>query len=218
MNEKTKKITMIGMLCAVSYLVMMVGRVPIVPAVSFLKYDPKDVIIVIGGFIFGPMVSLLISLIVSVVEMLSVSETGIIGLIMNVIATCSFACVAAFVYKKKHTMSGAILGLGLGTICMTAVMLLWNYFITPIYMGYPREAVAELLLPAFLPFNLIKGGINLGITLLVYKPIVTALRKAHLIHESENTDKKSTYIGTIVISSFILVSCILFVLVMKGTI
>ncbi len=218
MNEKTKKITMIGMLCAVSYLVMMVGRVPVVPAVSFLKYDPKDVIIVIGGFIFGPMVSLLISLIVSVVEMLSVSETGIIGLIMNVIATCSFACVAAFVYKKKHTMSGAILGLGLGTICMTAVMLLWNYFITPIYMGYPREAVAELLLPAFLPFNLIKGGINLGITLLVYKPIVTALRKAHLIHESENTDKKSTYIGTIVISSFILVSCILFVLVMKGTI
>lgn len=218
MNEKTKKITMIGMLCAVSYLVMIVGRVPLVPAVSFLKYDPKDVIIVIGGFIFGPMVSLLISLIVSVVEMLSVSETGIIGLIMNVIATCSFACVAAFVYKKKHTMSGAILGLGLGTICMTAVMLLWNYFITPIYMGYPREAVAELLLPAFLPFNLIKGGINLGITLLVYKPIVTALRKAHLIHESENTDKKSTYIGTIVISSFILVSCILFVLVMKGTI
>lgn len=218
MNEKTKKITMIGMLCAVSYLVMIVGRVPLVPAVSFLKYDPKDVIIVIGGFIFGPMVSLLISLIVSVVEMLSVSETGIIGLIMNVIATCSFACVAAFVYKKKHTMSGAILGLGLGTICMTAVMLLWNYFITPIYMGYPREAVAELLLPAFLPFNLIKGGINLGITLLVYKPIVTALRKAHLIHESENTDKKSTYIGTIVVSSFILVSCILFVLVMKGTI
>ena len=218
MNEKTKKITIIGMLCAVSYLVMMVGRVPLVPAVSFLKYDPKDVIIVIGGFIFGPMVSFLISLIVSVVEMLSVSETGSIGLIMTVIATCSFACIAAFVYKKKHTMSGAILGLGLGIICMTAVMLLWNYFITPIYMGYPREAVVELLLPAFLPFNLIKGGINLGITLLVYKPIVTALRKAHLIHESENTDKKSTYIGTIVVSSFILVSCILFVLVMKGTI
>ena len=218
MNEKTKKITIIGMLCAVSYLVMMVGRVPLVPAVSFLKYDPKDVIIVIGGFIYGTMVSVLISLIVTVVEKLSESETGIIGLIMNVIATCSFACIAAFVYKKKHTMSGAILGLGLGIICMTAVMLLWNYFITPIYMGYPREAVVELLLPAFLPFNLIKGGINLGITLLVYKPIVTALRKAHLIHESENTDKKSTYIGTIVVSSFILVSCILFVLVMKGTI
>lgn len=218
MNEKTKKITTIGMLCAISYLVMIVGRIPIVPALPFLKYDPKDVVIVIGGFIFGPMVSFLISLIVSAVEMLSVSETGIIGFIMNVISTCSFACIAAYIYKKKHTLSGAIIGLGLGTICMTVLMLLWNYFITPFYMGYPREAVVSLLLPAFLPFNLIKGGINLGITLLIYKPVVTALRKAQLIHESHDSNKKGTYIGAAVISGFVLVSCILFILVIKGTI
>lgn len=218
MNEKTKKITTIGMLCAISYLVMIVGRIPIVPALPFLKYDPKDVVIVIGGFIFGPMVSFLISLIVSAVEMLSVSETGIIGFIMNVISTCSFACIAAYIYKKKHTLSGAIIGLGLGTICMTVLMLLWNYFITPFYMGYPREAVVSLLLPAFLPFNLIKGGINLGITLLIYKPVVTALRKAQLIHESQDSNKKGTYIGAAVISGFVLVSCILFILVIKGTI
>lgn len=218
MNEKTKKITTIGMLCAISYLVMIVGRIPIVPALPFLKYDPKDVVIVIGGFIFGPMVSFLISLIVSAVEMLSVSETGIIGFIMNVISTCSFACIAAYIYKKKHTLSGAIIGLGLGTICMTVLMLLWNYFITPFYMGYPREAVVSLLLPAFLPFNLIKGGINLGITLLIYKPVVTALRKAQLIHESHDSNKNGTYIGAAVISGFVLVSCILFILVIKGTI
>lgn len=218
MNEKTKKITTIGMLCAISYLVMIVGRIPIVPALPFLKYDPKDVVIVIGGFIFGPMVSFLISLIVSAVEMLSVSETGIIGFIMNVISTCSFACIAAYIYKKKHTLSGAIIGLGLGTICMTVLMLLWNYFITPFYMGYPREAVVSLLLPAFLPFNLIKGGINLGITLFIYKPVVTALRKAQLIHESHDSNKKGTYIGAAVISGFVLVSCILFILVIKGTI
>lgn len=218
MNEKTKKITTIGMLCAISYLVMIVGRIPIVPALPFLKYDPKDVVIVIGGFIFGPMVSFLISLIVSAVEMLSVSETGIIGFIMNVISTCSFACIAAYIYKKKHTLSGAIIGLGLGTICMTVLMLLWNYFITPFYMGYQREAVVSLLLPAFLPFNLIKGGINLGITLLIYKPVVTELRKAQLIHESHDSNKKGTYIGAAVISGFVLVSCILFILVIKGTI
>lgn len=218
MNEKTKKITTIGMLCAISYLVMIVGRIPIVPALPFLKYDPKDVVIVIGGFIFGPMVSFLISLIVSAVEMLSVSETGIIGFIMNVISTCSFACIAAYIYKKKHTLSGAIIGLGLGTICMTVLMLLWNYFITPFYMGYQRKAVVSLLLPAFLPFNLIKGGINLGITLLIYKPVVTALRKAQLIHESHDSNKKGTYIGAAVISGFVLVSCILFILVIKGTI
>ena len=29
---------------------------------------------------------------------------------------------------------------------MTIIMLLWNYLITPLYMGYPREAVVEMLL------------------------------------------------------------------------
>ena len=165
MNVKSKKLTMIGMLCAVAYIVMVVGRFPVV---LFLKYDPKDVVITIGGFIFGPMTSFLISLIVSLIEMVTVSETGPIGCIMNILSTCCFACTAAFIYKKQHTMKGAITGLVTGCLLTTAVMLLWNYLITPIYMGYPREAVAELLLPAFLPFNLLKGGLNTVIRLLIY--------------------------------------------------
>lgn len=70
---------------------------------------------------------------------------------------------------------------------MTIIMLLWNYLITPIYMGYPREAVAELLLPAFLPFNLLKGGLNTALTLLIYKPIVQALRKANLVEVPQDS-------------------------------
>lgn len=84
------------------------GRVPLV---LFLKYDPKDVVIVIGGFIFDPSVSLAISLVVSVVQMVTISGTGILGCVMNIISSCSFACTAAYVYKKKHTLTGAVLGL-----------------------------------------------------------------------------------------------------------
>lgn len=42
MNTKTKKITTIGMLSALAYAVVVVGRVPLV---LFLKYDPKDIVI-----------------------------------------------------------------------------------------------------------------------------------------------------------------------------
>ena len=63
---------------------------------------------------------------------------------------------------------------------MVLVMLLWNYLIAPIYMGYPREAVVELLIPAFLPFNLIKGGLNAAITMIIYKPVVKALGNGFL--------------------------------------
>ena len=214
MNEKTKKITMIGMLAALSYLLMVVIRVPVV---LFLKYEPKDVIITLGGFILGPLTSFIISVIVSVIEMVTVSDTGPIGCLMNLIATCSFACVASFIYKKMHNLKGAVIGLLTGIVTMTSVMLVWNYLITPIYLGYPREVVADMLVPAFLPFNLLKGGINATITMLVYKPLVTGLRKARLIPESKGT-QKGNQIGVMLVCFALLVTCIVTVLVWNGTI
>ena len=35
--------------------------------------------------------------------------------------------------------------------------------------------LAQLLLPVFLPFNLIKGGVNAALTLLLYRPLTAAL-------------------------------------------
>lgn len=182
MKRDTKKLTTVAMLCALAYIMMVVARVPVV---LFLKYDPKDVVIAIGGFLFGPLTSFFISGLVSLVEMVTVSDTAFWGLLMNILSSCSFACTAAFIYKKRHDIKGAVIGLVAGVAVMVPVMLLWNYLITPIYMGYPREAVAELLLPAFLPFNLLKGGLNAAITMLLYKPVVTALRKAGLAPESK---------------------------------
>lgn len=214
MYSRTRKLTTVGMLCALAYVVMLVGRIPIV---LFLKYDPKDVIIAIGGLILGPLTSFSVALIVSFVEMFTVSENGILGFLMNVISSCSFACTAAFIYKKKHKLSGAIIGLLCGWGCMVAVMLLWNYLITPIYMGYPREAVVKLLLPAFLPFNLIKGGLNAVITMLLYKPIVTALRRAHLLEaKSTSATKLHINVGMALVSLLIIATCVLLILSFNG--
>lgn len=199
------------MLSAISYLLMMVGRVPVV---LFLKYEPKDVIITLGGLIWGPLTSLTVSVIVSVIEMVTVSETGILGCIMNIISSCSFACTAAVIYKKKRTLSGAVLGLVVGSVIMIFVMLLWNYLITPIYMGYPREAVAELLIPAFLPFNALKAGLNAGFTFLLYKPIVTALRKSGYISASDKKSEKKP-IGFLILAAAIVVTCVLVILSMN---
>ena len=128
MNEKTKRMCTMGMLCAVAYLMVVIVRIPII---YFLKYEPKDVVITIGGLIYGPAASVLISIIVSLIEMFTISETGIWGLIMNILSTCAFSCTAAWIYKRKKTMSGAIMGLVVGCVVMVAVMLLWNYLITP---------------------------------------------------------------------------------------
>ena len=207
--SKTKKLTTIGMLCALAYVAAAVGRVPLV---LFLKYDPKDVIIVIGGLIFGPLTSFTVTIIVSVVQMFTISGTGILGCIMNIISSCSFACTASFIYKRKHKLFGALLGLFCGWGCQVVVMMLWNYLLAPIYMGYPREAIVELLIPAFLPFNLIKGGLNAAITMLLYKPVVTALRRSNLIESKQDSGEMRINIGVLLTALLMIITCVLLIL------
>ena len=133
---------------------------------------------------------------------------------MNIIQTLSFACTAAVIYKKRHTLSGAVLGLGAGCLAMIVVMLMWNYLVTPLYMGYPREAVAELLIPVFLPFNLLKE-LNASVTFLLYKPVITALRKSGYVAASEK-EIRSRHAGMVLLASIIIATCILFILSMNG--
>lgn len=193
---------------------VVIGRIPVV---LFLKYDPKDIVITLGGLIWSPMTSFIVSVIVSLIEMVTISENGILGCIMNIVSTCSFACTAAVIYKKRRTLSGAVIGLLVGGIMMNLVMMLWNYLIAPIYMGYPREAVAKLLLPAFLPFNLLKAGLNGAFTFLLYKPIITALRKAGYISGATEM-QKSKPIGLWLLAGVIIITCILLILSLNGII
>ena len=207
-----KKLVLLAMLAAVSYLIVSLIRIPVV---LFLSYEPKDVIITIGGFLMGPMASFIISLVVSLLEMVTISQTGPIGGLMNLLSTCSFACTAALIYKRRHTLAGAVTGLAAGTVTMATVMVLWNWLITPLYMGVTREAVQGMLIPVFLPFNLLKAGFNSAFVLVLYKPLVTALRKTGLINAKSNPGG-SVKIGIYLLGAGLLISCILLLLVFQG--
>jgi len=218
MLTNVKSMVSLAMLAAIAYVVMYLSK--LLPQVmGFLQFDLKDTIICIGGFVFGPFAAALVSIVVAFIEMFTVSDTGIIGFIMNVLATCSFCCTAAFIYKKKHTMNGAVIGLTIGTIALTAVMLLWNYLITPLYMvGVTREQIVGMLIPVFLPFNLIKGGMNMAAILLLYKPIVGALRKAHLVAPSSSGKKGKLSPGFLLFALALLATFVVLMLVLAGII
>ena len=215
-----KKLAVLAMLTALAYVVMWISK--ILPSVNdFLDFDFKHVVICIGGFIYGPVSAGLITVVVCFIEMITISGTGPWGCLMNIIGTASFCCTACYVYKKNHTMKGAVIGLSLGVIVMTALMLLWNYLVTPIYQGMPRSAIADMLVPVFLPFNLVKGGMNMAATLLLYKPVVGALRHARLVPESETHaapvgGKKK--LGFTIVALFLLATFIFLALVLAGVI
>ena len=99
LNNNTKKITTTAMLAAIAYVVVVIGRIPVV---LFLKYDPKDIIITLGGLIWGPLTSFIVSVIVSMIEMVTISENGILGCIMNIVSSCSFACTTAVCHFHRQ--------------------------------------------------------------------------------------------------------------------
>ena len=211
----TRYLAVVAMFTAVSFISVLLAKV--IPNVQgFLSYEPKDAVIVIAGFIFGPLTCVIVSVLCSFIEMLSISSTGIYGFLMNVVSTCAFTVPAAWIYARHRTQKGAVIGLGVGVVVLAGCMVLWNYIITPFYMGVPRSVVAGMLATVFLPFNLIKGGINAGITLLLYKPIVTALRKARLVEPSSSNHKGRFSPGFAIFAAAVLVTFVLLFLVLLG--
>ena len=218
-NQKStpRSIAVMAMFVAVSFVSVLLSKV--IPNVAgFLSYEPKDALIVIAGFIFGPLSCVIVSVLVSLIEMLTISSTGLYGLLMNVVASCAFSVPAAWIYARRRNQKSAILGLLIGMLCMSASMLIWNYIITPFYMGVPRETVAGMLATVFLPFNLIKSGINAGLALLLYKPIVTALRSAGLVAQPASGKKGRISLGFTLFALAVIVTFVLLLLVMLGVI
>jgi len=210
----TRTLVTLAMLTAVAYVVMYISK--IIPSVAgFLDFDFKDVVICVGGFTFGPTAAAVISILVAFIEFITVSATGVIGLIMNILATTSFCCTACFIYKKRHTMTGAVVGLSVGVVVLVCVMLLWNYLITPLYMpGVTRADIVPMLPTIFLPFNLAKGGMNMAATLLLYKPVVTALRRAGLVPPSSGGQGRKTSAGFILFCLALLATFVMIALVL----
>ncbi len=211
---KLRQLCVMAVLCAMAFAAVAVIRIPVV---AFLKYEPKDVLLVIGGFMYGPLAGGLMAVLVALIELVTVSDTGLIGCAMNILSSCLFVCTAAAIYQRNKKLSGAVVGLICGSLAATAGMLLWNYLVTPLYMGYPREAVAAMLPTVFLPFNLLKTALNSTLTLLVYKPAVTALRAAHLLPPTEKSTQKKPY-AMWVVTLFVLLTLVAVLLAWKGII
>lgn len=215
-NLDVKRLVLLAMFAALAYAVSCATRVEVG---NFLTYEAKDVIIVIAGLILGPMATLIISAVTALIEMatLTFSVTGLFGCVMDFLSSASFAFTVTMVYKYRRTLAGAIGGLALGSVVMVATMLLWNWLITPLYLKIDRQIVVGMLGTLFLPFNAVKALLNSALVLCLYKPLITALRKARLV--STPTSQEGGFkLGLYLLAAAALATGILMLLVLQGKI
>ncbi|MBR5798099.1 MAG: ECF transporter S component [Clostridia bacterium] len=216
-REKLLRMAVVAVFCAMAYACQFVFRIH----VSFLTFDAKDAIMAIGAMIFGPVWGVVMALIVALLEFVSISGTGVYGLIMNFASSASFCAICAGVYKRRRTMTGAMLGLAAAVLGTTAIMMLLNVVVTPHYMtGGSVEAVVAILPTLLLPFNLTKTLMNAALVLVLYKPVSVSLKKARILKGGPDTftfDKKTlaVLIGGLVL---IAICVVIFLVVLHGTV
>ncbi len=167
---RIKQITTMGILIALSIILILSPlRFPF-PASPHLEYDAGDIPILMGGFIFGPLAGIILSIVTSVVQALTVSSSsGWIGCAMHIFAASALVGSSSAVYSRSKTTKGLILAAIVGTLSMTAVMIPLNLIFYPLFTGNTLSAVIELIVPVLLPFNLMKAGINSVVFVLIFK-------------------------------------------------
>lgn len=193
-NSKLNIMTKTAILSVIGFLIMFIEvPIPIFPA--FLKIDVSDLPALIGAFALGPVAGIVIELLKNILHGIFNGQTAFIGELANFLVGAIFVGVAGLIYKRKKTRMNALIGLAAGTVIMSIVASILNYFvILPLYeavLHYPISAVVgmgsainpsiknlnTLIVFAILPFNLIKGVVASVITMAVYKAVSPLIHK-----------------------------------------
>ncbi len=180
----TKRLVLTAIFAALAYAAMSVFRFN----VTFLTFDLKDAVITLAGLLLGPVTALTVSLLVAVLEFITVGDTGWYGLVMNFTSSATFSVVCALVYAYNKKLSGAIISLCSGVVVMVAVMMGMNLLVTPFYQGVSRSVIVDMIPTLFLPFNIVKGLVNAALVMILYKPVHRAMQAARLMPRSVSGD------------------------------
>lgn len=164
----TRQLVTMALMCAIGVLLSFV-EFPLLPGVTWLKYDASAMPAMVCGFAFGPAAGLAVGIVGAVIHGILMADFS--GAIMNILVGTGFILPAALVYRRSRTFKSGVVGLVLSAVAATVMAILGNLVITPMWLGVPLDAVVAMILPILTPFNLEKAGINAVLTLIVYKSI-----------------------------------------------
>ena len=164
----TRQLVTMALLCAIGVLLSFV-EFPLIPGVTWLKYDASAMPAMVCGFAYGPASGVAVGIVGAILHGILMADFS--GALMNILVVAGFVAPAALLYQRLHTLRGAVIGLALGVVGATLMAIVGNLVITPGWLGVPFDAVVAMIVPVLIPFNVAKAAINGALTLIVYKAI-----------------------------------------------
>ena len=172
--------------------VLMLFKFPLPIAPTFMKMDFSDSVLIIGGFLTGPVYSLAMIFIKWIVKLIITStSTAYAGELSGLILNISFILPMSYFYSKNKTKKTAIILMIIFSITTSLIAIFTNiYMIFPLYglsgnaivgpfkVLFPFvDSVWQVMLISILPFNLMKIAVNSIIALILYKKVSTFVHR-----------------------------------------
>ena len=183
----THYITYTAILSAIAGVLMLL-EIPLFFAPGFYKMDLSELPVLLCGFYLGPVAGVVTEFLKVFIKLLiKGSSTAFVGDFANFVVGCTFVLPATAIYHAQKSKRMAIIGMAVGTLCMTTFGSFFNaLYLIPQFsklFGMPLDvivgmgtavnpaivSVPTLVLFAVVPFNLLKGSVVSVLTFLLYK-------------------------------------------------
>lgn len=105
----TKQLVTMALMCAIGVLLSFI-EFPLLPGVTWLKFDASNMPAMVSGFAFGPGAGVAVGILTAIIHGLLMADFT--GALMNVLTVTCFVLPAAIIYKKKRTYPGRYWRLG----------------------------------------------------------------------------------------------------------
>ncbi|MBF1992233.1 ECF transporter S component [Staphylococcus schleiferi] len=174
-QKQTRHLIIVGMLSAISVVLMFIKfPLPFLP--PYLTIDFSDVPSLLATFTLGPIAGVLVELIKNLLNFFfNVSDP--VGPVANFLAGTTLLLVSYWVYQSRQTTRQLIIGLIVGTLAMTVLLSVLNYFVLlPLFgmimnLADVANNLKLIIAAGIIPFNIIKGALVSVIFILLYKRI-----------------------------------------------
>ena len=177
---------------------------------SFLEIQISELPALLAGFSMGPISGCLVVIIKCLLKF-PLTTTAYVGESTDILLGIAFVLPASLIYYFHKDKKHALIGLCVGSACLTGLSILVNRFISipffvQLYFGGNFDAIVGVLKPLYknvtidnfytyylllgvLPFNLFRCIIVSGLTFVLYK------RLSKILHWDGTSMKKDTVFG-----------------------
>jgi len=188
---RVQRTTLIAILSAISFGLMLFPQVPIIPSADFLKLDFSIVPVVIGLYWLNYSASLWVILIRTLLKLILANEgvNTYLGLPVNLLVVLAFITVLKITMPNLEQYSNwkkKIIPLISSTFVMTIVAIVINWFVAiPLYARFANFDIAKFIglknyfIGMVLPFNLIEGIIWFVVSMIILRAIQPLQRRFH---------------------------------------